>query len=141
MLLSRISMLWVGHLIFVTGQAKLAEKYFTEELSKVLPTFTNNVAGLYKHRAKSIPILPTSAEDIKLSDKYKVTISPKPDRLLLYDNEKARRLMLLCSPINLLILSLCENWHADGTFHTVSKYFGQMYTIHGWYEHRMLSCA
>ena len=106
-----------------------------------MPSYLNNSSGLYKHRAKSIPNLPSSAADIHLEEKHKVTIGPDPKKFLIYDNERSRRLMLFCSLLGLLILSLCEKWHADGTFHTASKYFGQLYIIHGWYKHRMIPCA
>ena len=57
--------------IFEDGQAKLAAKYTTEELGKVIPSYLNNSAGLYKHRSKSIPTLPASAAQIKLEEKHK----------------------------------------------------------------------
>ena len=63
--------------IFEDGQAKLAAKYTTEELGKVIPSYLNNSAGLYKHRSKSIPTLPTSAAQIKLEEKHKVTNGKK----------------------------------------------------------------
>ena len=77
-------------------------------------------------RAKIQPPLPDSAENIKLEEKHKVTIAPEPKKFLLYDNEIVRRLMVFCSPLGLLILSLCDKWHADGTFHVASKYFWQL---------------
>ena len=49
--------------------------------------------------------------------------------------------MVFCSPTGLKTLSLSNKWFADGTFHTASKYFTQLYIIHGWYKHRMIPCA
>jgi hypothetical protein len=31
------------------------------------------------------------------------------------------------------MLSESEKWHADGTFHTKAKYFGQLYTFHAYF--------
>jgi hypothetical protein len=49
--------------------------------------------------------------------------------------------MVFCSLIGLRILAKCLNWHGDGTFHTAAKYFSQLYILHGWIEHRMISAA
>jgi hypothetical protein len=31
------------------------------------------------------------------------------------------------------MLSESKKWHADGTFHTKAKYFGQLYTFHAYF--------
>ena len=60
-----------------SSQAKLAAKYTTEELGKVIPSYLNNSAGLYKHRSKRIPTLPASAAQIKLEQKLRSVLSQK----------------------------------------------------------------
>ena len=54
-------------------------------------------------------------------------------KFLIHDNHKRNRILVFASPTGLRMLSECEKWHADGTFHTKSKYFGQLYTIHAFY--------
>jgi hypothetical protein len=54
-------------------------------------------------------------------------------KFLIYDNHKKNRILVFASPTGLKMLSECEKWHADGTFHTKSRYFGQLYTIHAFY--------
>ena len=40
---------------------------------------------------------------------------------------------MFASPTGLKILSESKKWHGDGTFHTKSKYFAQLYTLHGYF--------
>ena len=58
------------------------------------------------------------------------------DTILIHDNHKRNRILVFASPTGLRMLSECEKWHADGTFHTKSKYFGQLYTIHAFYPNK-----
>ena len=55
--------------------------------------------------------------------------------------DKSRRILVFASDMGINILSKCDRWHVDGTFHTASKYFGQLYIIQGWYKYRMIPVA
>jgi hypothetical protein len=47
-------------------------------------------------------------------------------------------MLIFCSLMGMEILAKSDKWFADGTFHTASKYFTQLYLIHGWFMHRMI---
>lgn len=40
---------------------------------------------------------------------------------------------MFVSPIGLKMLSDSDKWHSNGTFHTKSRYFAQLYTIHAYF--------
>ena len=52
---------------------------------------------------------------------------------LIYDNHKQNRILVFASKTGLKMLSESVKWHSDGTFHTKSKYFAQLYTIHAYF--------
>jgi hypothetical protein len=56
------------------------------------------------------------------------------ERFCVYDNKTENRLIVFVSPRGLKILAHSKHWHSDGTFHTASKYFAQMYVIHAGFE-------
>jgi len=49
---------------------------------------------------------------------------------LIFDNKKKNRILVFASKFGIKMLYESKIWHADGTFHTKSKYFGQLYTFH-----------
>ena len=52
---------------------------------------------------------------------------------LIHDNKKRNRILVFASPIGLKMLSESKRWHCSGTFHTKSKYFRQLYTMHAYF--------
>ena len=54
---------------------------------------------------------------------------------------KNNKLLVFCSKEGLEILSKSTHLAGDGTFHTASKYFYQLYIIQAYYEHRMIPCV
>ena len=53
------------------------------------------------------------------------------DQFLVYDNHKENRIIGFFSEVG--VLSESKHYHSDGTFHTKSKYFGQLYVIHAFF--------
>ena len=68
---------------------------------------------------------PTSIQDVEVTDK--TTSDGKP--FLIYDSKDKNRILIFASPSGLKMLSESSKWHADGTFHTKSKYFRKFYKV------------
>ena len=68
---------------------------------------------------------PTGIQDVKVTDK--TTSGRKP--FLIYDSKDKNLILIFASLIGLKMLSEISKWHANGTFLTKSKYFGQQHTI------------
>jgi hypothetical protein len=57
-------------------------------------------------------------------------------KFCIFDYPGKNRILLFASPDGLKALSEALKWHADGTFYTRTKYFGQLWVIHGFFPHR-----
>ena len=80
-------------------------------------------------RSKNQPTRATCLADVVVHN----TKTNSGDKFLIFDNMKKNRILVFASPDGLKALSESKHWHADGTFHTKSKYFGQLYTIHAYF--------
>ena len=61
--------------------------------------------------------------DVKVNDRF---TADGHSLFLIYDKPGINRILVFCSLIGLIMLSKSLKWHADGIFHTKSKYFGQL---------------
>ena len=111
-----------------------------ENISNIYPQFNEIQSTLYKKRLKNVPKLPTSADEVKIEGEWALTTTK--EKFLRFDvsNDKDRAI-IFCSNVGLEILSLAKRWHSDGTFETTTKFFYQLYIIHGWYKGVMFPCA
>ena len=73
----------------------------------------------------------TSSQEVIIERTF--TANNKDD-FLIYDNKRFNRIVGFCSPIGLRMLAESKTHHSDGTFHTKSKYFGQLYVFHAFFE-------
>ena len=66
---------------------------------------------------------------------------PKWQRsFLLFDSGDDDRIIGFCSPTGMKILSICVQWHVDGTYKSSPKYYYQSFSIHSWYLDQMFPC-
>ena len=71
-------------------------------------------------------VLANNLADVKVDNRF---IADGYSLFLIYDKPGINRILVYCSFIGLIMLGKSLKWHADGTFQTKSKYFGQLYTI------------
>ena len=97
-----------------------------------MPDYSEVKSGLKKRRAKVHVVQQyDTAENLIVHDKF---TSNGTDPFLIYDNHKHNRILGWCSKVGLQMLAKSKYHHADGTFHTRSRYFGQLYVIHSFFE-------
>ncbi len=95
----------------------------------ILPDYLDRKGRFIRHRNKDVNKNASSLIELivpEVKTKY-------GEPFLIHDNKKKNRILVFASPIGLKILSESKRWHSDGTFHTKSKYFGQLYTIHAYF--------
>ena len=105
--------------------------------SEVVPQLYNIQSALYKQKAKTVPPIPDSIENIVIPDDYKLCEDGKR-RFLLH---QSKEMFIFCSDDGLKILSKSKRWQSDGTFSTTPDGFKQFYLIHGLYKDQMIPCV
>ncbi|XP_050406180.1 uncharacterized protein LOC126821734 [Patella vulgata] len=104
------------------------------EMIREIPTFYSCCASLYRARAKILPALPQTRNDIQLPDSYTKTTSG--DDFLLHaaaDN----RFLVFSTQENLYHLANADTIYCDGTFSMSPTLFTQIYTIHAFVHNKM----
>ena len=77
--------------------------------------------------------------DVKVEGKDCLTSDQKP--FLIFDNgEKIDRILIFASEKGLQILSKSKYWHGDGTFHSASKYFAQLWCLFAYFPNKDFEC-
>jgi hypothetical protein len=90
----------------------------------VYPDFIRIKHRLVNKRNQSRTIaFANNLADVKVNDRF---TADGHSLFLIYDKPGKNRILVFCSLIGLIMLSKSLKWHADGTFHTKSKYFGQL---------------
>lgn len=84
------------------------------------------------------PPLPQNRADFIVPEVFQTTSEGK--RFLLYDsgNDDPNRIIIFSTSYNLKILSRMAHWFGDGTFDLCPSIFGQIYTIHGLYNKKIV---
>lgn len=95
-----------------------------------LPAFKKLRSGLYKERAKRLPKLPLSAEDIDLTGDWNQTKAGCDFVLIDTGKEDSKRIIAFGTSANLRLLSLADTYYVDGTFHTAPTHFYQLFIVH-----------
>lgn len=95
------------------------------------PTFDNVRTRLKRHRAKFVPALPTSINDVVITDEWAKT-SNGHKFLSLLDNNWG--IVILTTRRFLKVLQQCDSIYVDGTFRTAPRPYEQFLTIHGLYN-------
>ncbi|XP_048737527.2 uncharacterized protein LOC125652381 [Ostrea edulis] len=101
------------------------------DMIRQIPTFQASKSALYRARAKTTPKLPTSQDDIKLHGPWINTLAG--ERFLLCDDTDAQghRIMIFATDTNINHLCAAEVIFSDGTFYSCTRFFTQLYTLHG----------
>lgn len=111
---------------------QIYESQRAEERSNSLttmPDFVRVKDRFFRTRASETLPNPNSLSEVVVS----ITTTKDGSPFLIHDNHQTNRILVFASQTGLKMLSESERWHADGTFHTKSKYFGQLYTIHAYF--------
>ena len=95
-----------------------------------VPTFQACKSSLYRSRAKTIPKLPSSQEEINIDGPWSRTLAG--ERFLLCDDTDphGNRIIVFATDANLMKLCASERVFSDGTFYSCSTFFSQLYTLH-----------
>ena len=94
---------------------------------------------MYDQRAKTLPKLPQTTDDIQLDDTFSKT--SYGDFFLLFDTKDGDRIICYASRTQLSCLSLSPYLHGDGTFSTSPLLYYQLYIISAWYLQEMHPCC
>lgn len=82
-----------------------------------------------KHKRKLKDTVPyTKTGDIFINDKF----------FNFYDNHKTNRIIGFAPPNDLKCIAASMSHHADGTFHTATRYKSQLYAIHSYFPQRKI---
>ena len=100
-----------------------------KETSVTMPDYSSIRSCLIRTRGKTKSDNATNILEVDVKD----TLTSDKQRFLIFDNKKRNRILIFASPTSLKILSESKKWHADGIFHTKSRYFAQLYTIHAYF--------
>ncbi len=91
--------------IFQNEQSKMIKKLQDMKVvAEAVPQFYNIQAGLYKHKAKTIPPVPKSDDDIELKDEW-IMCEDGQRRFLVEQIQEKREMFLFCSDIGLTVLA------------------------------------
>lgn len=95
-----------------------------------IPTFESVKSALYRSRAKVIPKLPATQQDINLEHQWTETLAG--DRFVLCDDtdNSGNRIIIFATDDNLQRLCDAAAVYGDGTFYSCPGMFTQLYTLH-----------
>lgn len=86
-----------------------------DKVAMCVPQYISIQSGLYKEKAKHFPPIPSSLDDIVLSDELTICEDNKRKFLLYHD----KKMIIFCSDIGFKILTQATRWQCDGTFKCV----------------------
>ena len=100
------------------------------DMIRQVPILNSCRSSLYRNRAKQLPKLPVTQNDINLDGPW--SESSAGDRFLLCDDtdDLGARLLVFVTDDNLQKLSSAPVLYGDGTFYACTGLFYQLYTIH-----------
>jgi len=112
---------------------KLRDKDCDDHVVSVIqriPTFESVKASLYRSRAKVIPNLPKTQDNIDLRDQWTETLAG--DKFLQCDDTDihGNRILVFATDDNLRKLCTETAVFGDGTFYSCPELFYQLYTLH-----------
>ncbi|XP_050516141.1 uncharacterized protein LOC126891006 [Diabrotica virgifera virgifera] len=91
--------------------------------------------NMYNQRRKTYPTIPRNAEEVHkfLSDFHNNYKTFKNEEFILY-NECSQGIIVLGCKANLAVLAKSEILYMDGTFQYCTKFFKQLFTVHGYFD-------
>ena len=89
--------------------------------------YTLNQRCLYQERRKRLPPMPLTREEVKFEGEWTQTFSG--ERFLLTENGERDKIIIFSTTENLNSLASADDVFVDGTFHTCSQLFYQIFTI------------
>ena len=95
----------------------------------VVPNFSACRSMMNRARLKQQPPLPTTREDIQLTDTWASTVGGQP--FVLHQSDS---MLIFTTTENLRVLAASANVFMDGTFKSCPKLYSQLYTIHAIYK-------
>lgn len=95
-----------------------------------MPAFKAMRTSLYNERAKTIPKLPTTVEDITLDGDWVKSKAGSDFLLIDSKTEKGDRILAFGTIANLRFLCENETYFMDGTFYVAPSLFEQVFIIH-----------
>jgi len=85
---------------------------------------------MYEKRRKTLPANPKSISEVHQALNVLNIETKQKENFLLLNNEKENIIIFSCST-NLKFLTSVDNVYMDGTFDYCTRFFMQMFTIHG----------
>jgi hypothetical protein len=109
----------------------------TETSASHMHQYSEVKSCLKLHRAAQGVKRAKSIAEVVVHNKNTIS-KTNPQQFLIYDNydtgyKGPNRILVFVSPTGLQVLQESKHWHGDGTFRTASKFFAQLYTLHGFF--------
>jgi hypothetical protein len=101
----------------------------------LMPTLHSLDTAMYRQRQKHMPPLPSIRSDIKIPEIFKQTLAGED---FVIDCTADNDLIIIGSPSNLKHLYQAKIVTMDGTFDGAPKLFTQLFTIHAFYDKKLL---
>ena len=99
-----------------------------EDMIRRIPTFASCKVSLYSSRAKVLPKLPKTQNDIALEGAWTETTAGETFVLNDDTNELGQRILIFSTDSNLRMLCDSNTMFGDGTFYSYPGFFYQQYT-------------
>lgn len=96
--------------------------------------------NMYNARRKSMPTLPRSVEEVHRALNDLQPITHRGEDFLL-ENDSNSNIVILTTKTNLQCLCLAEKLYMDGTFNYCTKFFTQLFTVHGYLKGHYIPLA
>ena len=100
----------------------------TDEQAAIQPSFSSVESGLYRHRRKMLPKLPTSRSEVDLRDSWAQTKNNK--RFLAINDGDDDKLLVFATDEMLVRMQEADTLFMDGTFYACPGLWDQLYSIH-----------
>ena len=93
-----------------------------------LPSFSSMSSALYRHRRKTIPVLPQTRAEVDLEDDW--TRTTDDERFLLFSDGEENKILAFSTDQQLRDLRAAETVYMDGTFSSCPALWDQVYILH-----------
>ncbi|XP_071116339.1 uncharacterized protein [Haliotis cracherodii] len=101
---------------------------FNNAETGMMPPFSTMSSALYRHRQKTIPVLPQTRSEVDLQDSWTQTADGRP--FLLFADGNDDKILAFGSLESLEALQSSEILYMDGTFTACPGLWNQVYIIH-----------
>lgn len=122
--------------VLANNVSELQKDYDMEEIGAAMPTSQSTRTILHRHRASFRPRLPKTLRELTLEDCWARTRDG--ENFLIINDGRDDRIVGFATDASLAILCDSRDVYMDGTFRVVPKLFLKLYSVHAFYEGKMM---